>query len=129
MTPFQMPEIEAAFQGFDESARDQLLAFREMIFEIGASLDMVSRVEESLKWGQPSYAPAPKTGTPIRLGQSKSGEATLFVHCQTTLVGDLASLGGHDLRTVDNRAVVLPKDLTTSPELLTFVRAALTYHV
>ena len=129
MTPFETPDIEAAFQEFDPSVRDQLLAFREMIFVVGASLDAVQRIEESLKWGQPSYNALPKTGTPIRLGQSKSGEACLFVHCQTTLVGDLASAGGHDLRTVDNRSVLLPKDLSSSPELLTFIRATFTYHV
>jgi len=101
-----------------------------MIYEICSELDNVGDIEESLKWGQPSYGTKPKTGTPIRLGLSKGGSPALFVHCQTTLVSDLDSNNIHGLETLDNRAVLLPKGtFWENPGLRSFVRAALTYHL
>ena len=130
MTPFQNERMAPVFGAFDPEARAALEGLREMIFDVATGLTEVTGVEESLKWGQPSYAPKPKTGTPIRLGVTKGGEATLFVHCQTTLVSDLEADNAHGLRTIDNRAVVLPLEgVADHPGLRGFVRAALTYHL
>lgn len=130
MTPKMTPEIENAFAEFESGPRASLTAMRQLIFEVGAELDEVSSIEESLKWGQPSYAPKPKTGTPIRLGVTKDGTPTLFVHCQTTLVSDLEANNPHDLRTIDNRAVVLPGGaVADNGGLRGFVKAALKYHL
>ncbi len=130
MTEFQDEKIKAAFLNFDRAARSSLLAARHLILSMTDKLDRVSSIEESLKWGQPSYAPVPKTGTPIRLGVTKTGAPTMFVHCQTTLVSDLEADNAHGLKTIDNRAVLLPSgDLADHPGLLNFVRLAFTYHV
>lgn len=130
MTQNMSDEIRAVFLQFDSASRGPLEDARATILEIAAELEPVRDIEESLKWGQPSYQPKPKTGTPIRLGVSKSGAPTLFVHCQTTLVADLAADNVHDLATIDNRAVVLPKEnVATHPGLRGFIRAALTYHL
>lgn len=130
MLEFQDEKIRAAFSEFDPVIEETLLAARRLILSTAGDLDAVSSIEESLKWGQPSYASVPKTGTPIRLGVSKSGAATMFVHCQTTLVSDLEADNAHGLKTIDNRAVVLPSgDFADHPGVLSFVRSALTYHL
>jgi hypothetical protein len=102
--------MKQAFEQFDGEARARLLEARQLILSAAADLEEAGSVEESLKWGQPSYATKPKTGTPIRLGVTKDGSPTLFVHCQTTLVADLAADNAYGLKTIDNRAVVLPVD-------------------
>jgi hypothetical protein len=129
MAPDMSVEIERAFAAFEAGPRGALEEARLMIFEVAAALDEVSGIEESLKWGQPSYAPKPKTGTPIRLSVTKAGALTLFVNCQTTLVADLAANNPHDLATIDNRAVLLPETVTDHPGLRSFVKVALTYHL
>jgi len=130
MSPEMTQELRDAFQSFDANTRGPLEVARKIILETASELDQIDQMDESLKWGQPSYAPTPKTGTPIRLGVTKSGEPTLFVHCQTTLVSDLEADNAHGLQTIDNRAVVLPKtDLNAHQGLRNFVKAALTYHL
>ena len=129
MTPFQDEKMAGVFEAFEPDARASLLAVRGVIFDLAGEMADVEGVEESLKWGQPSYVPRPKTGTPIRLGLTKSDTPAIFVHCQTTLVSDLASDNAYGLETIDNRAVVLPSgDLAGHPGLRGFVRAALMYH-
>ena len=40
---------------------------------------------ESVKWGQPSFAPSPRDGTAVRLGL-EAGQPALFVHCRSPVV-------------------------------------------
>ncbi|MGB0800067.1 MAG: DUF1801 domain-containing protein, partial [Planktomarina sp.] len=85
--------------------------------------------EETRKWGQPSFTdPGRKLGTPIRIGQTKSGDAALFVHCQTTVVADFRATVGQDLRYDGNRALLIGDEHEVpSPILRAFITAALTY--
>lgn len=128
MTPFASDAVQNAFDGFPAGDRDTLLTVREMIFEIAAEVPAIRRLEENLKWGQPSYAALPKTGTPIRLGLS-GDRAACFVHCQTSLVSDHARIAPPDIELLDNRALILPgPDAEEQAFLCSFLRAALTYH-
>lgn len=47
-------------------------------------------LEESVKWGQPSFK-AP-SGTPVRIGLPKSGGFGLFVSCSSTVIADYAAM-------------------------------------
>ena len=77
-----------------EPARDTLLKIRAMIYVLAADLP-VGRIEETLKWGQPSYAtPDTKAATPIRLGITKNGTPAIFTHCQSTVMGDFQAICG-----------------------------------
>jgi hypothetical protein len=123
-----------AFAAFPQPARTTLMAVRAMIFDIAATLPVdlnVSRVEETTKWGQPSYAtPDTKSATPIRLRLSKAGDPAIFTHCQSTVMRDFRHLASPYLKFDGNRAVYLPID--HPPKLVEFaplIRAALTYHL
>ena len=130
MTKTDMPQdIAAALAGFRADLRKPLLAVRQLIFDLSREIEPKVRIEESLKWGQPSYVPVPKTGTPIRLGTTKDDRAAIFVHCQTTLISGLAADNPHGLITRDNRTVVLPPDPAANVGLRGFVRSALQYHM
>ncbi|WP_368075858.1 hypothetical protein [Leisingera sp. NJS201] len=65
--PFASPGIEAAFDVLDPQARAGLLALRGLIFDTAAQSPEAGRIEEALRWGQPSYLtpsakPAPPSG-------------------------------------------------------------------
>ncbi|MDE0588410.1 DUF1801 domain-containing protein [Halocynthiibacter sp. C4] len=106
--PFQSPEIAAVFAGFPAGVRPTLLAVREVLFSEAHADTEVGEVSETLKWGQPSYVPTrANTGTPLRLGVAKTGEAAVFVHCQTTVVHDFQSLFPDAFVYEGNRAVLL----------------------
>ena len=67
--------------------RDMLLALRTTILDVAASED-TGVIEETLKWGQPSYLT--KTGTTIRIDRDAThgGDVALYVNCKTTLVDE-----------------------------------------
>ena len=111
-------------------ARETLLSIRALIYDIGAALP-VGRIEESLKWGQPSYAtPDTKAATPIRLGVAKSGVPAIFTHCQSTVMSDFQAICSPDFIFDGNRALHLPPDNLPDLNALTpLIRAALTYRL
>jgi hypothetical protein len=47
-----------------DPARRTLLLVRDLIFTTATDLEDVGEINETLKWGQPSYVPArPRTGS------------------------------------------------------------------
>lgn len=42
-------------------------------------------LSEAFKWGQPSFAPPVRMGTPVRVGEH-GGRPALFVHCQSPVM-------------------------------------------
>lgn len=128
--PFASPAARDAFAAFPQPARDTLMTLRTMIYDIGATLP-VGRIEESTKWGQPSYAtPDTKSATPIRLGLTKAGDAAIFTHCQSTVMADFRALEPANMVFDGNRAVHIPADQPALlNELAPLIRAALTYRL
>lgn len=128
-----MPELPSqiapAYNAFPEAHRKVLLTIRDLIFNLAETTDGVGEVTENLKWGQPSYlAKQPKTGTPIRLGITKSGKPAIFTHCQTTVVSDFQSQFPNDFTYEGNRAVIIGDVKKQEPLIRAFIGSALTYH-
>lgn len=128
--PFASPAARDAFAAFPQPARDRLTDVRTLIYDIAATLP-VGQIEESTKWGQPSYAtPDTKAATPIRLGLTKSGDPAIFTHCQSTVMSDFRALAPPDMVFDGNRALHLPADQPLDPNTIApLIRAALTYRL
>ena len=128
--PSPIPPVQAAYDAMPSASRDTLLAVRAMIYDLAADLP-VGRIEETLKWGQPSYAtPDTKAATPIRLGVTKTGTAAIFTHCQSSVMADFQAICSPDLIFDGNRALHLPADAMPPLKNLTpLLHAALTYRL
>lgn len=119
-------DIQAALNVLPDAARPELVRLREAIFEVASTIQNAGQVTETLKWGQPSYAVA--TGTPLRLGITKTGGPAIFVHCQTTVVADARLALEPDLSFEGNRAVLVPQDRAfPDAALRQVIHSALTY--
>lgn len=116
---------DEAFNAIPCNARAWLAPVRALIHQVAAETDAAGVVVEEVKWGQLSLTTKPRTGSPLRLGSLKSGDAALFAHCQTSLISDFAAGPGAGLRFEGNRAVVIPDDVD---RLRPLIAAALTYH-
>ena len=128
--PFPTPAVQAAFDAFDLPHQGHLSALRDLIFDIAETLP-VGRIDETLKWGQPSYAtPDTRAGTPIRLGVTSAGDLAVLTHCQTTVMSDFRALAPPAFRFDGNRALHLdPNAPLPINEIAPLIRAALTYRL
>lgn len=128
--PVATPAVTAVFDNLAPPVRAHLLILRALIFDIAATLP-VGRIEESLKWGQPSYTtPDTKSATPIRLGVTKGGDVAIFTHCQSSVMSDFRALAPPDMRFDGNRALHLSPDQPVPADAVApLIRAALTYRL
>jgi hypothetical protein len=121
--------VKAKFATYAAAQRKQLLAMRELVFAAAAETPGVGIVEETLKWGQPSYlTPETRSGTTIRLDAHPSGGVAMYVNCQTDLV---ATFRAHypKLEYEGVRAVVFPSGKRVpARELRHMMALTLTYH-
>jgi hypothetical protein len=82
------PEVEALFESYPKEIKSKLLSLRRLIFDVASRTDGVGKLEETLKWGQPSYLTTQtQSGSLVRIDQIKSqeGKYAMYFHCQTTL--------------------------------------------
>ncbi len=129
--PFANPAVAAAYAALPLSARPAALMLRDLVFEVAAQTPEAGPIEETLRWGQPSYiTPKAKSGSTLRIGATKTGEAALFAHCGTRIISSYAATFPDLDRIEGNRAVIFasPKDI--SPDRVSLlIRHGLTYHV
>ena len=127
------PAVEAVFNTYPKPIRAKLLALRRLILDTARATKGVGALQETLKWGQPSYlTPETKSGSTIRIDQLKSdtdGYAVYF-HCQTDLVETFREMYPSELSYGGNRSILLNAD-DKLPEtaLRHCVALALTYHL
>lgn len=93
--------------------RETLLALRKLILDVAASTPGVGPLEETLKWGQPSFlTSSSKSGTTIRIDHlSKTDDRpALFVHCQTDLITTFRTIYPDSFDYRGSRAIVFDPD-------------------
>lgn len=126
------PAVAQAFAAFPSDVRPKLRTLRALIYTTARRTPGVGPLEETLKWGQPSYlTTSSKSGSTIRLDAVRAvpGRYALYVHCQTTLVATFRKKFGATFRYEGNRALLF--DAATplpEPELAACIALALTYH-
>jgi len=129
---FADPAVATVFDSYPPALRKRLLALRRLIFDTAKATGGVSELQESLKWGQPSYLTLiSKSGSTIRIDRVKSSNDryAIYFHCQTDLVETFRELYPNDFQFEGNRSIVLERDraLPQLP-LRHCIALALTYH-
>lgn len=129
---FDSAEVAAVFAAYPPDIRAALLRLRRLILETAEATEGVGAVQETLKWGQPSYlTPQSGSGTPIRIDRVRSapGRYALYVHCQTDLIASLRARYPDGLTYEGDRAIVFDRDDDIPEDILRHAIAlALTYH-
>ena len=130
---FADPAVAAVFSGYPPPIKTKLLALRRMIFDTARATKGVGALQETLKWGQPSYlTPETKSGSTIRIDRVKTtpGQYAVYFHCQTDLVETFRELYPTELSYGGNRSILLDAaEKFSEPELRHCVALALTYHL
>jgi hypothetical protein len=130
---FSDPAVDAVFGAYPKPIKARLLALRRLIFDIAKTTKGVGALQETLKWGQPSYLTAEtKSGSTVRIDQVKSAthQYAVYFHCQTDLVATFRELYPTELSYGGNRSILLnAEDDIPEPALRHCVALALTYHL
>lgn len=124
-----MPQaVKSVFDSYPKRQREALLSLRSLIFEV-AGREGIKQVEETLKWGEPSYGA--KGGSPVRLAwkSAKPDEFGVYVNCQSRLLDTYRELYGEVFRYEGNRAMVFNAEEPLPLDALEHCfKLALTYH-
>ena len=123
--------VDAIFSAYPKPVKAKLLALRRLIFDTAKTTEGVGPLEETLKWGQPSYLTTEnKSGSTIRIDQVKAeaGRYAVYFHCQTDLVETFRQLYP-ELHYGGNRSILLDAgDKVPEKALRHCIALALTYH-
>jgi len=124
-------EVEAVFKHYPPHLYDKLFFLRGLIIQTAIDSNEIDALEETLKWGEPSYLT--KTGSTVRLGWNKSSPPSqqqymIYFHCKTKLVDTFKELYGDTFRYEGNRAIVFEMDeIIPEPVLCHCILLSLNY--
>lgn len=130
MNKIEQPEVAEKFNSYPEPMVQKMLFLRQLILDTAVETEGVGAVEESLKWGEPSYRV--KTGSAIRIDWKKRNpdQYAMYFHCTTKLVSTFKELYRDDFHFDGNRAIIFGKDdVIPVDKLKQCIVLALTYHL
>lgn len=102
---------------------------RKLIIDSAKDLECVSQLEETLRWGEPSYIS--ETGSTIRIDwKEKTPEKyAIYFKCTSQLVPTFKKVFGKTFKFEGNRAIVFQmNDRVPKTKLKKAIKAALQYH-
>ena len=99
------PEVKEVFDRYPEGIRSKMNHLRSLILSAAEELPDVMEIEESLKWGEPSYAT--KKGSPIRIDWKERSPDTyaIYFNCSSKLVPTFRTLFADLFHYEGNRAL------------------------
>jgi hypothetical protein len=81
---FDRMDVAEVFEAVPHGPRSRLLRLRALIFDTATRLPEVGELEETLKWGEPSYLTKNKSGTTLAPGCSAIAVASVHTAEDTT---------------------------------------------
>jgi hypothetical protein len=125
--------VKPDFSTYPKPIRDRLLTLRRMIYEVASKTQGVGKVEEALRWGQPSYlTSATGSGSTIRIDQigNEPRKYGIYFICTSGLVEEFKELYRNELNFEGNRSIVFDvADRLPDAALRHCISLALTHHL
>ena len=122
-------DVAEVFDNYPSHIRRKLMFLRQLVFDTASETEGVGVLDETLKWGEPSYLT--KGGSTIRIDwkESRPDQYGIYFHCRTKLVDTFRELYGETFRFDGNRAILFNDDeQLPTDELKHCISLALTYH-
>ena len=129
MKLIQNPDAKSKFQSYPPKVRKQMKKLRNLVLETAKETEGLEQLEETLKWGEPSYLT--KHGSTLRMDwkEKKPDQYALYFKCTSKLIISIREVYG-DLFTYEkNRAILFAlDDKVPEKEIKHCMQLALTYH-
>jgi len=123
------PEVEMVFNSYSDLVRQKLLNLRRIIIETADEIDEITKLEETLKWGEPSYLV--KDGSTLRIDwkEKKPDQYAMYFKCTSKLVPTFKAIYQDIFEFEENRAIIFKmNEEIPEAKLKNCIRLALTYH-
>ncbi len=123
------PDVKLVFDKYPEPVRKKMIVLRELVLETAREIDGITNIEETLKWGEPSYLT--KNGSTIRMDWKPKapGQYAMYFKCTSRLVEVFKLKFNKRFVFEGNRAIVFQlNDKIPIKELKLCIKAELTYH-
>ncbi len=123
------PAVKTVFDNYPDPVKNKMLVLRKLVIETATEIEGISALEETLKWGEPSYLT--KNGSTIRMDwkSKKPEQYAMYFKCTSRLVETFKKLFKNDFDFEGNRAIVFGlEDEIPTKALKNCIKAALTYH-
>jgi hypothetical protein len=123
------PEFKDKLLSYPDFVRAKVEFLREIVHKTAQEIPEITDLEESLKWGEPSFLT--KTGSTLRMDWKKKtpNQYQMYFKCTSRLVETFKMIFG-DLFTYEkNRAIIFQLDQEIPvTELKKCIKASLLYH-
>lgn len=122
------PRATAVFANYPDNVRDKMMALRALVIEVAEEMD-IANLEETLKWGEPSYLT--KHGSTLRMDwkAKKPDHYALYFKCTSRLVETFRIVFKGKLQFEGKRAIVFTLDQSIpKDEIKQCIKATLQYH-
>jgi hypothetical protein len=123
------PKVAGVFDNYPVHVKERLLFLRDLIINAASEIDGLNYLEETLKWGEPSYLT--KFGSTVRMDwKEKTPEQfAIYFKCTSMLVPTFKILYNGLFTFERKRAIVFNlEDKIPVKELKQCISLALTYH-
>jgi hypothetical protein len=123
------PNVTEVFDRYTDPVRGKMLFLRELIIETAEETEGIDELEETLKWGEPSYRT--RKGSTIRMDWKAKApdQYALYFQCTSRLVDTFRMVFDRTFHYEGNRAIIFAiNQQIPVPELKECIKAALRYH-
>jgi hypothetical protein len=123
------PEVELVFNNYPDSVRSKMFALRKLVIDTAKEIDGITKLEENLKWGEPSYLT--KNGSTLRMDRKAKNpeQYALYFKCTSRLVETFRLVFNNTLKYEGNRAIVFELDDEIPTDIIKqCIKSTLTYH-
>jgi hypothetical protein len=123
------PKVKGVFNNYPDLVKLQMLHLRELVLSAATEVEGLEQLEETLKWGEPSYLT--KYGSTVRIDwKAKTPEQyAIYFKCTSLLVPTFKALYKNKFNFEGNRAIVFKlNEKIPEAELKHCISMALTYH-
>jgi hypothetical protein len=133
--PFDELKIKSAadfkkrLDEYPATVKNKMIFLRNLIIEVAKEAEDLNQIEETLKWGEPSFIT--KHGSTLRMDwkEKTPDQYALYFKCTSKLIETFKNVFGEKLKYEGNRAIVfdLNQEIPVD-EIKSCIKAALLYH-
>ncbi|WP_114749714.1 DUF1801 domain-containing protein [Pleomorphovibrio marinus] len=122
-------KVNELFANYPPTVRKKMQFLRELVIEAAEETEGIDQLEETLKWGEPSFVT--KHGSTLRMDwkEKEPNQVSMYFQCTSRLVETFRIVFEHTFQFEGNRAIVFQLNQKIPVlELKDCIKASLTYH-